>query len=48
MHYLPDLDNKFQQEHAITEILSVIKTTLTKKLKEQAKEILELTGANLK
>ena len=48
MHYLPDLDNKFQQEHAIAEILVAIKTALSKKNDAKAKEILELTGENLK
>lgn len=48
LHYITHLDNKFQQENAITEILTVIQEALSKKLPEKETEILELVGNNLK
>ena len=47
-HYITHLDNKYQQKNAIIEILTVIQDGLTKKIKPEEKEILELAGSNLK
>lgn len=48
LHYLEHIDNKFQQENSINEILSTIYNYLNQIENNEKREILELSAENLK
>ena len=48
LHYLEYIDNKFQQENSINEILTIINNNINQIENNEKKEILELSAGNLK